>query len=72
MDLELRYSPAAGQLALGAKNVFDKYPTSEPTGARPASLGGYYDVTNYFIPFSVLSPFGFSGRYLYGRLSYRF
>jgi iron complex outermembrane receptor protein len=72
MDLELRYSRAGWQLALGAENMLDKYPTSEPTGARPASLGGYYDVTNYFIPFSVLSPFGFSGRYLYGRLGYRF
>ena len=71
-DLELRYSPGAWRLALGAENVFDKYPTPEPTGARPANLGGYYDVTNYFIPFSVLSPFGFNGRYLYGRLGYRF
>jgi iron complex outermembrane recepter protein len=57
---------------MGAENVFDHYPTSEPTGARPASLGGYYDVNNYFVPYSVLSPFGFSGRYLYGRMSYRF
>ena len=71
-DVELRYRRAAWQLALGAQNVFDTYPTTEPMGARPKSLGGYYDVNNYFIPFSVLSPFGFSGRFLYGRMSYKF
>jgi iron complex outermembrane receptor protein len=71
-DVELRYSPAHWQFALGADNVLDKYPTPEPAGPRPASLGGYYPVINYFLPFSVLSPSGFSGRYLYGRLSYRF
>jgi iron complex outermembrane recepter protein len=71
-DVELRYSRPAWQVAMGAENVFDHYPTSEPTGARPASLGGYYDGNNYFVPYSVLSPFGFSGRYLYGRMSYRF
>jgi iron complex outermembrane receptor protein len=71
-DLELRYSPGRWQLALGANNLFDKYPTSEPTGPRPASLGGNYAVTNYIVPFSESSPFGFSGRYLYGRVDYRF
>lgn len=71
-DVELRYSPAHWQLALGADNVLDKYPTHEPTGPRPASVGGYYAVNNYFLPFSGFSPSGFSGRYLYGRVSYRY
>ena len=71
-DVELRYTQAAWRFALGAQNVFDHYPTSEPTGTRPKSLGGYYDVNNYFVPFSVLSPFGFSGRFLYARMSYKF
>jgi iron complex outermembrane receptor protein len=71
-DVELRYTRAAWRFALGAQNVFDQYPTAEGTGPRPRSLGGYYDANNYFIPFSVLSPFGFSGRFLYGRMSYRF
>lgn len=71
-DVELRYTRAAWRVALGAQNIFDQYPTAEPTGARPRSLGGYYNINNYFIPFSVLSPFGFSGRFLYGRMSYRF
>lgn len=71
-DVELRYTRAGWGLALGAQNVFDKYPTTEPTGARPIKLGGYYDVINYFVPFSVLSPFGFNGRFLYARMSYKF
>ena len=71
-DVELRYTRAGWRFALGAQNILDQYPTAEPTGARPKSLGGYYDVNNYFVPFSVLSPFGFSGRYLYGRMSYKF
>jgi iron complex outermembrane receptor protein len=71
-DVELRYTRAAWRLALGAQNVFDQYPTVQPTGARPISLGGYYDLVNYFAPFSVLSPFGFEGRFLYARMSYQF
>jgi iron complex outermembrane receptor protein len=71
-DVELRYTCAPWRLALGAQNLFDQYPTAEPTGARPKSLGGYYDVDNYFVPFSVLSPFGFNGRFLYARMSYKF
>ena len=71
-DVELRYTRAAWRLALGAQNVFDTYPSVQPTGARPISLGGYYDVINYFVPFSVLSPFGFNGRFLYARMSYKF
>lgn len=71
-DLELRYSRASWHVALGAQNVFDTYPTSQPTGVRPKTGGEYYAVNNYFVPFSVLSPFGFRGRYLYGRMSYEF
>lgn len=71
-DVELRYARSGWQLALGAQNVFDTYPTLEPTGVRPGTTGRYYAVNNNFVPFSVLSPFGFSGRYLYGRMSYNF
>lgn len=71
-DVELRYARGGWRFALGAQNIFDQYPTLEPTGARPKSMGGYYDVTNYYVPFSELSPFGFNGRFLYGRMSYKF
>jgi iron complex outermembrane receptor protein len=71
-DLELRYSPGKLQFALGTENLFDKYPTRQPTGARPADLGGYYNVNNYILPFSGFSPFGFAGRFLYGRVRCHF
>jgi iron complex outermembrane receptor protein len=71
-DVELRYSSRPLDFALGAENVFDRYPTGAPRGARPSDLGGYYNVNNYILPFSGFSPFGFAGRYLYGRVSCHF
>lgn len=79
-DLEIRIRPEGGiaegiELAFGANNVFDQYPTVNPTGratdpvtGNPANLS----VNNYFLPFSSFSPFGFNGRFLYGRLSFAF
>ncbi len=71
-DLELRYDLRHVQIAMGADNVFDEYPTHFPVGQRPAELGGNYSVNNYILPFSGFSPFGFSGRFIYGRLTYRY
>jgi iron complex outermembrane receptor protein len=63
-DLELRYSPKnLPQLALGVQNLFDVYPDREPGNLNgPSGLVGF--------PF--YSPFGFNGRYLYGRVSVNF
>ena len=79
-DVEFRLRPQGGigegfELALGANNVFDQYPTVAPTGrgidpvtGNPGNLS----VNNYFLPFSSFSPFGFNGRFLYARVSYVF
>ncbi|MGY6550312.1 MAG: TonB-dependent receptor plug domain-containing protein [Erythrobacter sp.] len=79
-DLEIRIRPQNGianrfELAFGANNLFDEYPTPNPTGrgvdpvtGNPANLS----VNNYFLPYSSFSPFGFNGRFFYGRLSYVF
>lgn len=59
-DLEARYTfPRDVTFALGADNIFDTYPrqvtpTLNTTGAAP---------------FTSFSPFGFEGRFVYGRLS---
>jgi iron complex outermembrane receptor protein len=59
-DLEGRYTfPHDITLAVGADNLFDAYPRQIP----PA-----LDVTGA-APFTSFSPFGFGGRFLYGRLS---
>jgi iron complex outermembrane receptor protein len=72
-DLELRYKVLDRvELAIGANNLFDVYPTRSPFGARPASIGGVYPANQEYIPFSIFSPFGFNGRFLYGRVGIEF
>ncbi len=78
-DLEIRLRPegfADGiELAVGANNLFDQYPTVNPTGRATDPVTGNQanlSVNNYFLPFSSFSPFGFNGRFLYGRLSFSF
>ena len=65
-DLELRAKPMQMlELAVGANNIFDVYPTRAPAG-------GAFGTVNYFFPYSQFSPFGFNGRFLYGRASIEF
>lgn len=60
LQLSKRFS-----IAFGANNVFDVYPDVNPVGARPT--GGFFSQNNYFLPYSVFSPFGFNGRFVYTR-----
>jgi iron complex outermembrane receptor protein len=63
VDLEGRYTFAERyKLALGAENVFDEYPTANPPAANATGTQS----------FSQYSPFGRSGRFLYGRFSVEF
>ena len=72
-DLELRLRGGNGvEFAIGANNVFDVYPDRSPFGARPASVGGVYPANQIYIPYSIFSPFGFNGRFIYGRASINF
>jgi iron complex outermembrane receptor protein len=72
-DLEVRFTfKEHATFALGANNLFDIYPTGFPRGNRPASVGGQYPISNYYIPYTGFSPFGFNGRYLYGRFTAQF
>lgn len=72
-DLELRFTfKETATFAVGANNLFDVYPTRRPTGARPASVGGFYPIDAYYQPYSTFSPFGFNGRFLYGRFTASF
>ena len=41
-------------------------------GSNGVILARNYSANNYFLPFSSFSPFGFNGRYLYGRVSINF
>lgn len=63
VDLEARYALTPKlSLAVGADNLFDAYP--ETLTPLINSTGN--------TPFSTYTPFGFSGRYIYGRASYSF
>ena len=71
-DLEVRYQLMKRiDLAIGANNLFDVYPDRRPFGARP--VGGTYPQNFQYIPFSGGgSPFGFNGRFIYGRIAVGF
>jgi iron complex outermembrane receptor protein len=59
-DLEGRYAlPHDVTLALGADNLFDAYPRQIPVGLNTTGAA----------PFTSFSPFGFNGRFVYGRVS---
>ena len=60
------------RFAIGANNVFDVYPDRSPFGARPASVGGVYPANQEYIPYSIFSPCGFNGRFVYGRFGVTF
>lgn len=69
-DLELRARPNdAIEVAVGANNLFDQYPDRPFAGVVN---GQNYGLNNYFLAYSSFSPFGFNGRYLYGRVSVNF
>ena len=69
-DLELRAQPLdAVEVAIGANNLFDQYPDTVRAGIVN---GQNYGQNGYFIPYSSFTPFGFNGRYLYGRVSINF
>ncbi|MBS0481713.1 MAG: TonB-dependent receptor [Proteobacteria bacterium] len=72
-DLELRFKPIERMtLSIGADNLFDVYPDRSPWGPRPASIGGSYPANQEYIPYSIFSPFGFNGRYLWAKASIEF
>jgi iron complex outermembrane receptor protein len=70
VDLEARFNPAEMvQVAVGANNLFDQYPDRLPFGVVD---GFNFGLNQSFLPYSSQSPFGFSGRFLYGRVSVEF
>ncbi len=68
-DAEIRVRPFGEgrgfELAVGANNLFDVYPDRLPAG-------GAFGLNNFFLAYSSFSPFGFNGRFVYGRLSFEF
>lgn len=70
VDLELRYKLLDSvEFAVGANNLLDEYPDRLPFGTVD---GVNYGINNAFLPYSGQSPFGFSGRFVYGRIAVDF
>ena len=61
LDLAVNYNLDRWTFTLGADNVFNTYPDR----VIPANDN------NGTLPYSVFSPFGFNGAYVYGKLAYR-
>lgn len=69
-DLEVRVRPIeALEIAVGANNLFDNYPDVSRAGIVN---GQNYGLNSFFLPYSSFSPFGFNGRFVYGRVSVNF
>jgi iron complex outermembrane receptor protein len=64
------------EIAVGANNIFDTYPTPVPVGQAGVSATNgaavFFPQTNYVAPFSNYSPSGFNGRFIYARAAVRF
>ncbi len=70
MDMEVRVRPNDQlEFAVGANNLFDNYPDLVRAGVVN---GQNYGLNGYFLPYSSFSPFGFNGRFVYGRVSVNF
>lgn len=70
-DIEVRVHPMEQvTLAVGADNAFDVYPDRLPIGGASGAPG--FTPNSYFLPYSSLSPFGFNGRFVYGRVAFQY
>ncbi|WP_266168459.1 TonB-dependent receptor plug domain-containing protein [Dyella subtropica] len=61
LDLALNYNLDRWTFSLGADNVFNTYPDKVI----------HANDNNGTLPYSVFSPFGFNGAYVYGKVAYR-
>jgi iron complex outermembrane receptor protein len=64
-DLAASYHWQAWTFTVGADNITNQYPTK-------AALNNVYEDRADGLQYSSLSPFGFNGRYWYGKVTYRF
>ncbi|WP_117318479.1 TonB-dependent receptor plug domain-containing protein [Chromatocurvus halotolerans] len=70
-DLEVAYSFTRNiSAAVGANNLFDVYP--DDTVSNDLAAGLTPTTFDRIFPYSGFSPFGFNGRFLYGRVAVQF
>ena len=69
LDLSASYTVAAWTFTVGADNLTNQYPSK--VSLQASGAGGYEDRADG-LQYSSLSPFGFDGRYWYGKVTFRF
>jgi iron complex outermembrane receptor protein len=69
LDLSASYTVSDWTFTVGADNVTNQYPTK--VSVQASGSGGYEDRADG-LQYSSLSPFGFNGRYWYGKVTFRF
>ena len=70
-DLEIAYAISDSlKFAIGADNLFNKYPAQVPDFVRAEQLS--LNSNAYVTKYSTLSPYGINGGYYYARLTYSF
>ncbi|WEN14841.1 TonB-dependent receptor [Rhodanobacter sp. AS-Z3] len=62
-DLAVNYNVNRWTFSVGADNVFNAYPDKASAALNNDNNGTF--------PYSVFSPFGFNGSYIYGKVAYR-
>ena len=68
-DLDAAWTPRPGlTLAAGAQNLLDRYPDRNAQGDPGFEGNSYFGI----FPYSSISPFGFNGRVVYGRVEWRY
>jgi iron complex outermembrane receptor protein len=75
VDMEVRARVGETfEFAVGANNLLDEYPDLVPMGLAGVSgaTNVFFPATSYVVPYSQFAPFGFNGRFVYGRMSIRF
>jgi iron complex outermembrane receptor protein len=71
VDLEVRAGLGKSfSVAFGADNVFDQYPNATPSAVGTGAPGSAN--VNGLTGFSRFSPYGFNGRFVYGRFGFTF
>jgi iron complex outermembrane receptor protein len=72
-DIGITYEYSDASFTIGVNNAFDVYPDKNiaSTVASVAAGTNGSDNSGTF-PYNYVSPFGYNGRFIYGKIGYRF
>ncbi|MDX2142477.1 MAG: TonB-dependent receptor [Rhodospirillaceae bacterium] len=72
-DIGITYEYSDASFTIGVNNAFDVYPDKNITSTVASVAAGTNGSDNSgTFPYNYVSPFGYNGRFIYGKISYRF